>query len=227
MLFRSNLWLGPLVLGGLLALSLTSCGESESNGNSSSAGGSGGTTSSGGTSSTTATGGSGGDGGTSGSGGTTTSGGGNAGEGGTSSGPPKSTMCDGTLCEGLSLGVGDLQSDACCPEDAPDEPCGIKTDFLEEYGVDLPRECQRLNSPGEFDPECPDSPPLMPNPNITLPGFPGCCLPSGKCGFLLDEALLGAVQLNLGCIDSRELPNEDFSDPPDCDPGDQGAGGAP
>jgi len=231
MLFRSRLGLGAMALGGFLVLAVTACGESESNSNSSGSGG----TSSGGTTSTTATGGSGGDGGTSGSGGTTsgggtTSSGGSAGADGTTatSGPPQSTMCDGTLCEGLSLGIPDgPQSDACCPEDSPDEPCGIKTEFLEAYDIDLPRECQRLNSPGEFDPECPESPPLMPNPNITLPGFPGCCLPSGKCGFLLDEALLGAVQLNLGCIDSRELPNPDFADPPDCDPGALGAGGAP
>jgi len=216
MLFRSNLGLGAVVLGGLLALLATACGESESS--SGSANGS-----SGGTSSTSATGGSAGAGGSGG----ITSGGGSAGESGTS-GPPESTMCDGTLCEGLSLGIEGLQSDACCPEAVEwDEPCGIKTDFLEQYGVELGRECQPLNSPGEFDPECPESPPLRPNENITLPGFPGCCLPSGKCGFLLDEALLGAVQLNLGCIDSRELPNEDFSDPPDCDPGSSGAGGAP
>lgn len=208
MLFRSSLGFGALALGGLLVVAVTACGESESNSSGTASGSSGGTTSSGGS----------------------TSGGGSAGEGGSTtatSGPPESTMCDGNLCEGLSLGVAGLQSDACCPEDSPDEPCGIKTDFLEEYGVDLPRECQRLNSPGEFDPECPESPPLMPNDAITLPGFPGCCLPSGKCGFLLDEALFGAVQLNLGCIDSRELPNPDFDDPPDCDPAPTGAGGAP
>ena len=226
MLFRSSLGLGALALGGFLALAITACGESESNSNSTASGGSGGTNSTGGTSSTTSNGGTSSGGTTSGG---TTSGGGSAGEGGTTtSGAPQNMMCDGTLCEGLSLGIpGGPQSDACCPDDSSDEPCGIKTDFLEEYDVHLDRECQPLNSPGEFDPECPESPPLMPNPSITLPGFPGCCLPSGKCGFLLDEALLGAVQLNLGCIDSRELPNPDFDDPPDCDPAPAGAGGAP
>ncbi|HEU5077084.1 MAG TPA: hypothetical protein VFU02_22995 [Polyangiaceae bacterium] len=213
---RVNRWLRPAAVGGLLALTLAACGESESNGNSSNADGSGGTasTADGGTSSTSTTGGTTGSGGTSGAGGTTSG--------------PQSVMCDDTLCEGLSLGIpGGPETDACCPEDSPDEPCGVRTEFLEEYDIDLGRECQPLNSPGEFDANCPESPPLMPNDSLTLPGFPGCCLPSGKCGFLLDEALLGAVQLNLGCIDSRELPNPDFDDPPDCDPGALGAGGAP
>lgn len=212
---QANRWLRPAAVGGLLALMLAACGESESNGNSSNADGSGGTSSTadGGTSNTST-------GGTTGSGGT-------SGAGGTTSGP-QSVMCDDTLCEGLSLGIpGGPETDACCPEDSPDEPCGVRTEFLEAYDIDLGRECQPLNSPGEFDADCPASPPLMPNDSLSLPGFPGCCLPSGKCGFLLDEALLGAVQLNLGCIDSRELPNPDFDDPPDCAPGAPGAGGAP
>lgn len=156
----------------------------------------------------------------------TTASGGSGGSGGEPGTEPQSMMCDGTLCEGLTLGIpGGPQTDACCPEDSPNEPCGVKTDFLEEYDVSLMRDCQPLHSPGEYDPECPASPPIMAN-SLSLPGFPGCCLPSGKCGFLLDEALLGAVQLNLGCLDSRELPNPDFEDPPDCDPGDPGTAGA-
>lgn len=213
---QANSWLRPVVLGGFLALALAACGESESNSNSSNTDGSGGTADGG-----TSSGGSSGDGGTSAAGGTTTTAGGTSSE-------PQGMMCDGTQCEGLSLGIpGGPQTDACCPEDSPNEPCGVRTEFLEEYDITLGRECQPLNSPGELDENCPDSPPLMPNDTLTLPGFPGCCLPSGKCGFLLDEALLGAVQLNLGCIDSRELPNPDFDDPPDCDPGAAGAGGAP
>jgi hypothetical protein len=212
---QANKWIQRVALGALVVLPLSACGESESNGSSEgSSGGSGGTA---GNTTTTSAGGSS-------SGGTSTTGE----AGGGNDGPPQSMMCDGTLCEGLSLGiVGGPQTDACCPENSPDEPCGVRTDFLEEYNVDLMRECQPLNSPGELDPECPDSPPLMPNETLSLPGFPGCCLPSGKCGFLLDEALLGAVQLNLGCIDSRELPNPDFDNPPDCDPGAAGAGGSP
>lgn len=199
-----------------MALALASCGESESNSNSSNSDGSGGTQSGdGGTAGTTSSGGTTGDGGTAG----TTAGGGTSSE-------PQSMMCDGMLCEGLELEVLDLQTDACCPDDPAVDPCGVRTEFLERYNIDLDRECQPLNSPGELDENCPDSPPLMPNDTLSLPGFPGCCLPSGKCGFLLDEALLGAVQLNLGCIDSRELPNPDFDDPPDCDPGASGSAGA-
>lgn len=218
---QANSWLRPLAFGGLLALALAACGESESNSNSSNGDGSGGTAD-GGTSSTTTGGGTTGDGGTSGAGGTTTAGGGTSSE-------PQSAMCDGMLCEGLALDILSLQTDACCPDDPDVDPCGVRTEFLEMYDITLDRECQPLNSPGELDENCPDSPPLMPTDTLSLPGFPGCCLPSGKCGFLLDEALLGAVQLNLGCIDSRELPNPDFDDPPDCDPGAgaAGAGGAP
>lgn len=214
---QANKWIQHVALGAMLVvLPLSACGESESNPKGSTTDGSGGSVQSGGGTST-------GEAGTGGSGGTTTTGETTTGN----DGPPQSMMCDGTLCEGLSLGLGTgLQTDACCPEDSPNEPCGVKTDFLEDYNVQLDRECQPLNSPGEFDEDCPESPPLMPSENISLPGFPGCCLPSGKCGFLLDEALLGAVQLNLGCIDSRELPNPDFDNPPDCDPGAGGAAGA-
>ncbi len=220
-MLRANSWLRPLAAGGLLALALAACGESESNSNGSNTDGSGGTapTGDGGTANTS-TGGANSDGGTSGAGGTTTAGGGTSSE-------PQSAMCDGMLCEGLELEILGLQTDACCPDDPEVDPCGVRTDFLEMYDINLDRECQPLNSPGELDENCPDSPPLRPSETLSLPGFPGCCLPSGKCGFLLDEALLGAVQLNLGCIDSRELPNPDFDDPPDCDPGPSGAGGAP
>lgn len=213
---QANGWLRPVALGGLLALVLVACGESESNSNSSSDDGSGGT-STGGTSTTAAGGNS--SGGTGGSGGATTT--------SSTSSEPQSAMCGGMLCEGLELEVLNLKTDACCPDDPEVDPCGVRTEFLEMYDITLDRECQPLNSPGELDEDCPESPPLMPSDTISLPGFPGCCLPSGKCGFLLDEALLGAVQLNLGCIDSRELPNPDFDDPPDCDPGPLGAGGAP
>jgi hypothetical protein len=184
-----------------VGLALAACGKSESK--SSSAGGSGGSSS----------------GGTGGSSNST------GGEAGSDNGEPADVMCGDTLCEGKSLGIpGGPQSDACCNESGSDEPCGIKTDFLEEFGVELDNTCQQLNSPGDLDENCPVSPPLM----ISSLGitFPGCCLPSGKCGFLLDSALGGAIRLDLGCLDASQLPNPDVGDPPDCDPGSLGQAGA-
>jgi hypothetical protein len=141
-------------------------------------------------------------------------------------------MCGGILCEGLSLGVpGGPQTDACCPQDASDEPCGVETEFLENYGIELMRECQPLNSAGELDEACPDSPPFTLS-SLSF-SFPGCCLPSNKCGFFLDSVLGNAILLNLGCIDASELPNAEFGEPPDCgaavvgQAGAAGAGGAP
>ena len=167
----------------------------------------------------TATGSSGGAGG----GGSSSTGGG--GEAGASQGP-QSMMCDGSLCEGLSLGIpGAPETDACCPETSAGESCGVKTDFLLDFGVELSRSCQPLHSPGELDDSCPVSPPVMVSTSLSLT-FPGCCLPSGKCGFMLDSVLNGAIPLNLGCLDATELPNPDLSDPPDCGSGVGGEGGA-
>ena len=200
-------WTRVAILFTLSAAALAACGESESNG-------------SGGTETT----------GTGGSSGESTSGGtgGQAagGTGGEGSDPPQSTMCDGMLCEGLSLGIpGGPQTDACCPDDPSVDPCGVETEFLEEYDINLMRDCQPLNSPGELDDSCPESPPVMVAGALSFT-FPGCCLPTGKCGFHMDSILNGAITLNLGCIDATELPNPDFDDPPDCDPGSLGAGGA-
>src|SRR5262245_6209536 len=137
MLNHANEWLRPVAFGGLLALALTACGESDSNKGSS---GSGGTSAggAGGTSSTTATGG---------AGGTTTAGGGSGGTGGASTttsttAGPASMMCGDVLCEGKSVDALQVQTDACCPDDPDADPCGIKTDFLEQFDVDFERECQ-------------------------------------------------------------------------------------
>lgn len=207
-------WIRVPLAVGLVAAALAACGESESNDP-------GGKT-------TTGSGGDGGTGGPNASGGNGTGGqaaGGNGGTGGSMDGP-KSTMCDGMLCEGLSLGIpGGPQTDACCPNDPEVDPCGVETEFLEAYDIDLMRDCQPLNSPGELDESCPESPPVTVAGALSFT-FPGCCLPTGKCGFHMDSILNGAITLNLGCIDARELPNPDFEDPPDCDPGSLGDGGA-
>lgn len=209
-------WIRVAFVIGLSAVVLAACGESESNGSGTTAaagsGGNGGTAGTGGESATGGTGGQGGSGG--------------GGTGGEATDGPQSTMCDGMLCEGLSLGIpGGPQADACCPNDSSVDPCGIETEFLEEYDIDLMRDCQPLNSPGELDESCPESPPVTVAGALSFT-FPGCCLPTGKCGFHMDSILNGAITLNLGCIDATELPNPDFDDPLDCDPGSLGAGGA-
>ena len=161
-----------------------------------------------------------------GSGGSSTSGGG--GEAGSDTGP-QGMMCGTSQCEGLGLGIpGAPQTDACCPEGGA-EPCGVKTDFLADFGVELSRSCQPLHSPGELDDSCPVSPPILVANTVSLT-FPGCCLPAGKCGFMLDS-VANAIPLGLGCLDATELPSPMLSDPPACGPGvgvggEGGSGGA-
>ena len=199
--------LGSGVLGGAV---VSACGSTSSNG-SNAADGSGG---SGGTSSSA--GGSGG--GTSASGGSSSASGGSGGTGGNA---PASAECGGMTCEGLSFGLPDLQNaDACCPEGDDEPACGLDTTPLEDFEFTIPTACQPRNSPGELDEDCPESPPLSFS-NISFM-FPGCCLPTGKCGYMLDS-VAGIIPVGLGCIDATEFL-EDQEEPPDCTPAD-GAGG--
>jgi hypothetical protein len=122
----------------------------------------------------------------------------------------------------LSLGLpGIPDADACCPEGDDEDACGLDTSALDEFEFMIPTACQPRNSPGDLDTSCPQSPPLSVS-NISFL-FPGCCLPSGKCGYMLDS-VAGIFPLELGCVDGS-LYFEEVDDPPDCGSGAGGAGG--
>lgn len=195
-------------------------GSGNSNTSSSSSGGdSSSSSSSGGDSNASSS--SGGDSGTSSSSGGS---GGNGGSGGSGGGSdePATAECGGMTCEGLSFGIGGIEdADACCPEGEDEAVCGLDTSPLENFDFTIPTECQPRNSPGELDESCPVSPPL--NVSGIMFDFPGCCLPSGKCGFMLDT-VAQLVRLDLGCVDATMF-FEDLEEPPDCTPM-QGEGGA-
>ena len=133
-----------------------------------------------------------------------------------------SVECGGMMCEGLSFGLADLQdADACCPEGEDEPVCGLDTTTLEDFDFTIPTDCQPRNSPGDLDASCPESPELeIQNFLFT---FDGCCLPTGKCGFFLDN-VANLIPLELGCVDAT-MYFEDLEEPPDCDPG-GGEGGA-
>jgi hypothetical protein len=194
-----------------VALLATACGKSSSGTDNSGTGGSSGSAD---------TGGSGGDGGsaTSGSGGGGTSG--SAGEG---SGGGDSISCGDVQCDGLSVGIpGAPSAEPCCIEDDEgNDACGLSTDVLNDFGAMLPAMCQPLDGAGEPDESCPIT------QEIEIPGtglffsFPGCCLPSGTCGYFLDSAA-GVFQLGLGCVDASMFP--EAPEPTSCSPS-GGAGG--
>ena len=119
--------------------------------------------------------------------------------------------CAGIPCDPVIL-PGDLPNvEACC---ASNGECGLDGTPLAEYGVLFDEPCQARNQPGVLDADCPDSPAIE-VPNLGMATFAGCCTPSGRCGYLLND-VARLIVLNLGCVDST--PFLDGGVAPDCEP---------
>ncbi len=200
-----------LVLGLGVSGALAACGGSSS----SDTGGTGGTAGSGGATggsggatggSGGATGGSGGatggsGGATGGSGGATGgtggatggTGGATGGSGGATGGTGGGTVVCGT--EGCnSYNIYGFVIPACCPDGIPDK-CGVDVTQAEQFiGI---TGCVEENAPGDVDSSCPAYSPFT---GFT---FPGCCLPTGVCGNVVDTAGFGGP--NMGCVDVNGL----------------------
>ncbi len=191
-------------------------GDSSSDGDN---GGSGGTLTSGGT------GGMGGSGGTAGapggSGGTAGTGGnGAAGSGATggtgaggAGGGGGSVMCGTENCTDYNIFTFNIP--ACCP-DGIDNKCGVDVSQAEQFiGI---TGCVEENAPGDPDSSCPTYAPVQ------QVSFPGCCLPSGVCGNVLDISSFGGP--NMGCVDVNAATDAGASQPCGSGTGGTGAGGA-
>lgn len=110
---------------------------------------------------------------------------GGASSGGTGGGGP-TISCGSDTCTGISASGFTLNP--CCSVDG----CGLQLDATIAGLVGLKAGCYALNQPGSANAACPEF-----NANTPLGAFtaPGCCRPSGECGFLVEAA--GVV--DMGC----------------------------
>jgi hypothetical protein len=132
---------------------------------------------------------------------------------------PMPIQCGAETCDPFDVPDILMQPDipACC---ATGDRCGLDSSILENYGLAFGDVCQPRNQPGEENPDCPASSPLMlPGTMTSLGTLKGCCrTESHTCGYLL--VIAGLVDTGLGCVDST--PFLEGGTAPDCSP----AGGA-
>jgi hypothetical protein len=116
-------------------------------------------------------------------------------------GTPTPVPCGAEMCKGISLPQAQLEVPGCCA-DAKTNTCGIDTSGLPNTGGQALPACQPVAPAGKPDTTCPSSPaiPLM-GISVTAPG---CCQPSGVCGYDLDR-VGGFISLGLGCLDSSQF----------------------
>ena len=151
----------------------------------------------------------------------------NAGASGTPTATP--VPCGSSVCAGVVVPIQNFVIPGCCAN--PDtSQCGLDSTVLATFGPTFPEACQPLHQPGDRTAACADSP-VTPVEGTTFTiQFPGCCRPTGTCGYDLDS-IAGLVPLGLGCVDSA--PFLDGGAPVECgdmEPlgaaGQGGAGGA-
>lgn len=108
--------------------------------------------------------------------------------------------CGAELCEGFVIPDINVPLTACC---GPEDQCGVDVSLFGQF-LGLPRAgCEELDRPGAVDPTCPDSEPIE-NDLLTEPlTLEGCCMPSGRCGFVADFEVL-----NFGCVAPEEVEQE-------------------
>ncbi|MGE0325589.1 MAG: hypothetical protein AB7S68_24905 [Polyangiaceae bacterium] len=211
-----GVYLGLVLAAGACGLVVACGGDSSSEGSNGGAGGTlttGGTGGTGGsTGGTGGTGGStGGTGGTAGSGAAGAGGAGAAGAGG-GGGSGGGVECGTENCPSYNI-QGFVDIPACCP-DGIDNQCGVDVSQAEQFiGI---TGCMQTNAPGDLDNSCD---PFEPFQGFS---FPGCCLPSGTCGNLVDTSGFGGP--NMGCVDTNSFT--DAGAPKPCGSGTGGAGGA-
>lgn len=207
-----------------LVLAVGACGAVVACGGDSSSDGSGG---SGGTLTSGGTGGSGGSaagtggtsGGSAGTGGAGTGGGGTGGGGtagggtggGGTGGSGGGVECGTENCPSYNI-QGFVDIPACCP-DGIENQCGVDVSQAEQFiGI---TGCMQTDAPGDPDTSCPEFEPF------TGFAFPGCCLPSGMCGNVVDTTGFGGP--NMGCVDTNSFT--DAGAPQPCGNGTGGTGG--
>lgn len=143
--------------------------------------------------------------------------------------PMSETIECSTSCTSTKTGIG-LYIDPCCTPEAAGNECGVASGFLTLLGTDLKGACLPKNQPGELDTACPSSPSKSVTVNTTtvpVDGFPGCCLPSGQCGFAVNEIIaegFGSItKPNLGCVSAAAFGVTKVTP---CGGGEGGTGGA-
>jgi len=154
------------------------------------------------------------------------SGGSSAGDTGQPDASIESVSCAANSCDPVELKISTGFTIPACCADAATGTCGLDSEFLAMYGPAFKERCQPLHQPGPLDPACPNSKktPIPDAGGLEL-SFPGCCRPSGQCGYNLDSLLPGGfLKIGLGCVDSS--PFLEGGSPLSCGKGAAGEGGA-
>lgn len=112
---------------------------------------------------------------------------------------PPTVACGTATCKAVTIPIQNFTIPACCA-DAATNHCGLDATPLAVFGATFTQTCQPLAQPGTLDAECTDSPTIVVQ-GTNLPPLPGCCRPSGTCGYQLDK-VAGLFQIGLGCVDS-------------------------
>jgi len=108
--------------------------------------------------------------------------------------------CGMDLCEGFVIPDINIPLTACC---GPENQCGVDVSLFGQF-LGLPRAgCEELNRAGNVDPVCPDSEPIENELLMEPLTLQGCCMPSGRCGFVADFEVL-----NFGCVAPEEVEQE-------------------
>jgi hypothetical protein len=118
--------------------------------------------------------------------------------------------CGGTFCQGAELPAENITVSACCP-DEDGSACGLNLTILGILlGLKNPG-CEALDLPGSQDDICEESPPKTAlGINDSMPfQMPGCCLPSGKCGY--DATFFDGF--GFGCVSPERFGDDEG---PDC-----------
>lgn len=130
---------------------------------------------------------------------------------------PASAECGTVTCEGVlrQLGQVTLTVDGCCADEAT-EACGLIVPEPIGNGS-----CVALNQPGDLDTACEEYDLPGKSQLSFLPKLPGCCTPTGTCGYSTEGTSLETLGISLGCVNPEDVGVELPDGPVSCgDPGD-------
>jgi len=109
-------------------------------------------------------------------------------------------------CDALTCGAWTIEAlhfTPCCSAEDP-ATCGVDASEWAAMYQGLRAACLQLEAPGAPDPACPTPPFVIPHGETTLPG---CCLPTGRCGAIVDLTTFGGPFLGCQSLSDPTSPS--------------------